>query len=271
MIIFKNYLQKMLTDVNPDRVVQYALCPDKETKIHLNPLIGQTISLEFSGAIQCLACQRPLKKTFNQGYCFPCFQKLPGCDICQVKPELCHYTHNTCRDSNWGQTHCFIPHTIYLANSSGPKIGITRQYQQQTRWMDQGASQALVLCTVQDRLSAGLIEVAIARHISDKTAWQKLLKGPPPATDLIALAETLAGHIPETILFQRPPTHQIFEFLYPVTSYPEKIKSLNLDNTPHLQGRLQGIKGQYLILDTGVINIRKFGGYQVTIETIPSP
>ena len=54
-------------------------------------------------------------------------------------------------------------------------------------------------------------------------------------------------------------------FDYPVLEYPAKIVSHNLDKNPDLEGRLMGIKGQYLILDCGVINIRKYTGYQAQL------
>ena len=56
------------------------------------------------------------------------------------------------------------------------------------------------------------------------------------------------------------------KLVYPVEQYPEKVKSHNLDKTPVIRGKLQGIKGQYLILDTGVINIRKYSGYELRIR-----
>ena len=53
---------------------------------------------------------------------------------------------------------------------------------------------------------------------------------------------------------------------FPVDSYPVKIKSFNFDKNPEVSGVLHGIKGQYLLLDIGVINIRKFTGYEVAFS-----
>ena len=56
------------------------------------------------------------------------------------------------------------------------------------------------------------------------------------------------------------------EIKYPVVQYPEKIISLNFDKTPIVEGTLLGIKGQYLILDVGVINIRRSTGYNIELS-----
>jgi hypothetical protein len=64
------------------------------------------------------------------------------------------------------------------------------------------------------------------------------------------------------------PDEQRVDIQYPVEQYPEKVKSLNLDKTPSVEGVLLGIKGQYLLLDSGVINIRKYSGYKLDVDLI---
>jgi hypothetical protein len=59
------------------------------------------------------------------------------------------------------------------------------------------------------------------------------------------------------------PDESVVNIQFPVNHYPNKLKSFNLDKHPEASGILQGIKGQYLLLDTGVINIRKFTGYEL--------
>jgi hypothetical protein len=164
------------------------------------------------------------------------------------------------------------PHIVYLANTSSCKVGITRATQIPTRWIDQGAVQALPIFQVQTRLQSGLVEVALAQYVSDKTHWQKMLRGTPEPIDLVAqrdhlldLAQAslnpLMARFPDAIM---PITGvPMVELSYPVTDYPEKIKSLNFDRTPSVTGKLLGIKGQYLLLDSGVINLRKFTGYEI--------
>lgn len=249
----------------------YQLALDDE-RIPLNDFIGKTIALRYLGEINCVYCGRKTSKSFNQGYCFPCFRKLAQCDSCIVKPETCHYDQGTCREPEWAQTHCFTDHMVYLANTSGLKVGITRVTQLPTRWIDQGAVQAIPLVRVADRKLSGLIESHLAKEMSDKTSWQAMLKDLTDPIDLLSEREKAAENVISYInkelhladiskySFQKSESVDIG---YPVLEYPTKVVSLNFDKTPLVEGRLMGIKGQYLMFDTGVINIRKFGGYKV--------
>lgn len=244
--------------------------------VDLNPFLGQKISLSFTGRINCIACGRETNKSFQQGYCYPCFQSLAECDSCLIKPELCHYHAGTCRDPAWGDQHCFQDHFVYLSKTSGIKVGITRQTNIPYRWIDQGAVQALPIYRVKDRLTSGQVEMIFKQHVPDKTAWQRMLKGEIADVDLIKERDRLYDECEQEInqlknklgenAIEKLSKHEIIDIEYPVSEYPQKVKSLNLDKTPMVAGVLQGIKGQYLILDTGVLNIRKFSGYLVTFE-----
>lgn len=266
-------LRKMLTELQAP--VKYQL-PLGEQLIELNPFIGKKIKLSYTGNIACVHCQRAINKSFNQGFCYPCFISLAQCDMCIMKPEACHYAAGTCREPSWGEAFCFQPHYVYLANSSGVKVGITRHTQVPTRWIDQGAVQALPIFKVQSRYLSGLVEVIIAEHISDKTSWQKMLKNGQDDVDLIAKRDELVMLVQERLkALKKQFGEQAIEFLlaqqvidihYPVDQYPSKIKSFNFDKNPVVEGVLHGIKGQYLLLDTGVINIRKFTGYEVAFS-----
>ena len=251
--------------------VRYHL-PVGEERVSLNPLIGGPIRLHFTGDIHCIACGRKTKKSFSQGYCFPCTQRLAECDLCIVRPEKCHYDQGTCREPDWGRDHCLQPHYVYLANSSGLKVGITRGTQIPTRWIDQGATQGLPIFKVATRYQAGLIETALKAHVSDRTDWRRMLKGAAEPVDvaaererLLAAAEADLAPVRERFgdAIEAVDTEPVTELAYPVDQYPEKVKSLNLDKTPTLEDTLRGIKGQYWILDSGVINIRKYAGYHV--------
>ena len=254
-------------DSNP---VAYTL-PIGEEQIPLNPLLGKTIRLTFTGDIHCVVCGRKTNKSFNQGYCYPCFRDLAQCDLCIVKPELCHYDQGTCREPEWGEAHCMQPHYVYVANSSGLKVGITRGNQIPTRWMDQGAVQALPVFRVQSRYQAGLLEVMFKQHISDRTDWRRMLKGDPEPADLSAKSAELRSICSDELDKQQAVAGEagislleeeaVRSFTYPVLEYPTKVKALNFDKTQEIAGTLLGIKGQYLIFDTGVLNVRKFGGY----------
>jgi len=254
--------------------VEYGL-PIGNLVVPLNPLIGKYVSLQYSGLINCVSCGRKTNKSFAQGHCFPCMRSLPECDTCILRPETCHFAAGTCRDEQWGQAHCMQDHIVYLANSSAAKVGITRGTQVPTRWIDQGASQALPIFRVSTRLLSGKLEHILRQQVSDRTDWRKMLKGEPEKIDLRALRDQLleALKAPVAALLTEevdgtiePLTADLVDIAYPVQEYPEKVSSLNFDKTPEIHGRLLGIKGQYLILDKGVLNIRKFGGYNIKLS-----
>lgn len=267
------HIRKMITTL--DSPVQYKLPLDDE-RVNMNALIGQHIKLTYRGEIHCVACGRKTNKSFNQGYCYPCFKKLAQCDSCIIKPELCYYTEGTCREPEWGEQYCLQDHFVYLANSSGIKVGITRGTQIPTRWIDQGASSAIPVFRVKNRLLSGRIEVIMKQHISDRTDWRKMLKGVPDEVDLgrkrdelFEVCEKEINNVidevgADAITALHSETATKIEF--PVSAYPEKVSSFNFDKTPEVTGLLNGIKGQYLILDSGVLNMRKFGGYRVQLQ-----
>ncbi|NRA67959.1 MAG: DUF2797 domain-containing protein [Pseudobacteriovorax sp.] len=245
--------------------VQYFLDTDKS--ILLNEFLGAKLSFSFTGKINCIACDRSIKKTFNQGHCFPCFQSLASCDSCIVKPETCHFHKGTCREPDWGQEHCFQDHTIYLANSSGLKVGITRGINPNTRWIDQGATAGIIVGTVKDRLTAGKVEVSLKKQFADKTNWRKMLSSDPEEVDLVGERKKLLEDLPDLVSKHlEPSASKVQKIKFPILQYPEKVKSHNFDKTPEVSGVLHGIKGQYVILDSGVLNLRKFSGYQVAFD-----
>ena len=269
---FTGHLDKMRVQAGDP--VSYRL-PLNELEVPLNELLGRRVALSFLGKINCTACGRKVRKTYSDGHCWPCTQSLASCDMCILKPETCHYDQGTCREPAWGEANCMTPHYVYLANSSGLKVGITRHVNIPTRWIDQGAHQALPIMTVQTRLQSGIMETIFKEHVSDRTDWRKMLRGDVKDMDLPARRDELIDLCMDEIAdFQErfgPDSVQIIEdvapqtFTYPVQQWPVKVKSLNLDKTPEINGVLQGIKGQYLIFDCGVINIRKFTAYEVTL------
>ncbi|MDA8786922.1 DUF2797 domain-containing protein [Porticoccaceae bacterium] len=267
---FTGHLAKM--EVTLGDTVSYQL-PLDDHRVPLNEAIGESIAIEHIGDIHCIHCGRRSKKSFSQGYCYPCFTKLPQCDTCIMSPERCHFHHGTCRDPAWGEKYCFTDHFVYLANSSGVKVGITRGTQLPTRWIDQGATQGLPIFRVQTRYQAGLIEDCIREFVADKTSWQKMLKGNAESVDLAAIRDDLLAKAESGLelleqefglqALQRLYNETTTEINFPVHEFPEKVKSFNLDKQPLVEGVLKGIKGQYLILDAGVINIRKYTAYNV--------
>ena len=257
-----------------DAPVQYAFRLD-EQELPVNPLIGKTLRLEYLGAIHCTHCGRKTKTSFSQGYCYPCMQKLAQCDICIMSPERCHYDAGTCREPSWGEQFCMTDHVVYLANSSGIKVGITRATQVPTRWLDQGATQALPILRVATRQQSGFVEDLLRSQVADKTNWRALLKGDAAPVDLAAVRDQLFDSCAEGLLalqqrfglqaIQALDDQPVVEIAFPIEAYPAKISSFNLDKNPIAEGTLIGIKGQYLMFDTGVINIRKYTGYQLAV------
>ena len=260
---YKGVVKKLVAEHTSP--INYQL-PIGEHLIPLNQLLNKKIKIEFLNEIHCLNCGRLTKKSFHQGYCYPCFTVLAKCDRCQTNPEICHYHQGSCREPDWGKEHCFINHTIYLANSSGLKIGITRTYQQITRWIDQGAFQAIAIGEVNSRLDSGEVEMAIKKHLPDKTNWRNMLKGSPNVIDMEKEKEKTLKYWPGGVKLMPPINPKTHSFEYPVLKYPDKVISHDLNKENKLEGLLLGIKGQYLILDKVVINLRKHSGYLFCFE-----
>jgi hypothetical protein len=267
-------LKKMSTEVRDGQVYYYLDLGGE--RVTVNELLSKKISLHIDGTIHCTHCGKVTKKSFSQGFCFNCFRKLAACDVCIMSPEKCHFHLGTCREPEWAEQYCMQSHYVYLANSSALKVGITRGDQLPTRWIDQGATQARALFRVQNRRMSGLVETLFKSEVADKTNWRNMLKGISLEMNLEFEQERLIGQLYEgldslqrefglqsiTDLSDENETH---EFIYPVLEYPTKVTSINAEKTPRIEGTLMGIKGQYWILDTGVINIRKYTGYQATL------
>ena len=251
-------------------MAHYKLSFDNQ-QVDMSSLVGQHIELTFNKTIQCAnpECKRITPKSYSQGYCFPCARSLARCDLCIMRPETCHYHLGTCREPEWGLSNCFTPHIVYLANSSGIKVGITRKTNTPSRWIDQGAISALPILEVKTRLESGLIEKALKSFITDKTNWRIMLKNETEPADLVATKTSLLGEVSSLVdeLDAKTLPDDVVNIDYPVLKYPTKIISLNFDKTTAISGVLNGIKGQYLLLEGGVLNVRKFSSYHLTLST----
>ncbi len=252
----------------PGKVIQYFL-PLGEQKVKMNELIGTVITMEYLGHIHCIKCGRETRKSFAQGYCYPCFTTAPETEECVLRPELCRAHEGVARDMEYAKRHCLTEQVVYLSLTSGIKVGVTRNTQIPTRWIDQGAIRAVEFARTPNRYSAGLLEVAMKDHIADKTNWRKMLSGSDPGDlDLVMEKQRLSALVPPELAPYITKDNRLVELEYPVIQYPEKIKSLNFDKDPVVSGVLTGIKGQYLMLDQNrVINVRKFGGYLIRLQT----
>ncbi len=243
----------------------------------LNDLLGRSLEIRFTGQIACTACGRAVKKTFGEGFCFPCSQSRADADLCMVKPELCHHGNAAapCRDEAFAQAQCFRPHVLYASLTSGPKIGITRLVNVPTRWFDQGAVRAVPLAQLPDRRAVGLIEHELAGRHADRTHWMAMLKQAEPqntddSADFDGFVAAILAELATLGVEPLPAAGRAMRhFRYPVLRHPTKVVSFNLDREPVAAGILDGIKGQYLIFDQGVINARKYAGYRIAVSEQP--
>ena len=252
-------------------VAKYTLMLDG-TSIDMNAKIGKIIKLSFDATSNCIACGRLTKKSFGQGFCYPCFRNSPEASECIIRPELCRAHEGEARDMEWAEKYCLVEQIVYLARSSAVKVGITRASQMPTRWIDQGATDAIVFARVPNRYTAGLVEVAMKEHLTDRTNWQRMLKNEVIEADLVATKASLTGTLSPDLQQFIDTDDTVCSINYPVERYPEKVKSVGFDKQAEIEGCLAGIKGQYLIFDDNrVLNIRKHNGYRVTVSLSGSP
>ena len=264
MPTFEGNLLKMKTEL-ADKV-QYSL-PIGDELISMNTLLGQSVSFNYLNEINCISCGVVTQKSFGQGYCYKCFISVPETSECILRPELCEAHLGKSRDMTWSESHCLTDHYVYLAVSSGLKVGVTRASQIPTRWIDQGAWKAIKLAMTPNRNLAGQIEVELKNYFSDKTSWQKMLKNDiDESIDLEEAKQNAWEYLDPELQEYIIDDDDITEIEYPVLNYPVKIKSLNFDKVTTIKGILTGIKGQYLIFDDqNVVNIRRHTGYKVQL------
>jgi hypothetical protein len=263
-MLYEGTLTKMETENgNP---IQYFLI-FKNDFINMNQLIGKTIKLSFVG-YECLNCGR--NSVFRYGFCQNCFYEIPQAADWVIRPELSMaHLGKEDRDLEYEKKVQLQPHIVYLANSSNVKVGVTRKSQVPTRWIDQGAHEAIEIVEVPNRYLAGITEVALKEHIGDKTNWRTMLKNEVKDEDLVAWRERLKEFIPEEAknYFIESNTETSLDF--PVEKYPLKLKSLNMEKAREYIGKLSGIKGQYLIFeDDTVFNVRSNEGTVIGIDLI---
>lgn len=246
--------------------VQYAL-PIGDEFQNMNEQIGKNVDLSYQREIHCIYCGQKTKTSFAQGYCYPCFISLPQTDACIIRPELCEAHNGVSRDMEWSEKNCLQDHFVYLAISSGLKVGVTKSSNLPTRWIDQGAWKAIRVAKTPNRYIAGIIEVELKKNFKDRTNWREMLKNEIDRdVDLQEAKKQAIDFLPDSMKDYIIMDNEEVEINYPVQVYPEKVKSINLDKNPDFRGRLVGIKGQYLIFEGGhVINIRKYAGYLIKL------
>jgi hypothetical protein len=262
---YRGVLKKMKTENNEE--VDYFL-EFEDDIIHINQLLDKEIAIYFV-EYQCLNCGKN-KKIFRQGFCYDCFQEIPSAGDWIMRPELSKaHLGEEDRDLDYEKKVQLKPHIVYLANSSNVKVGVTRKSQIPTRWIDQGAHKAIVILETPNRYLAGITEVALKKHVADKTNWRTMLKNEIEDKNLVEERNKLEEFIPDETkeFFIKDAQELIINF--PVLRYPEKLKSLNLEKTNTYKGKLKGIKGQYLIFENDVVfNIRNNEGCVIDFEIL---
>ena len=262
---FEGVLTKMITENGSP--IQYYLKTEANF-INVNQLLDKTITIKFL-RYQCLECGLD-KPIYRMGYCRECFFEAPQVADWVVHPELskAHLDQEE-RDLEFEKRVQLQPHVVYLANSSSVKVGVTRKSQVPTRWIDQGAHEAIEIVEVPNRYLAGITEVALKDHVSDKTNWRTMLKNDIKDEDLVEWRNKLKQYIPDETKEYYIANNSETNLEFPVLHYPEKPKSLNLSKTPEYTGKLKGIKAQYFIFeDDTVFNIRGNEGYVVGISVL---
>mgnify|MGYP006286836559 CR=1 FL=1 len=263
-------IRKMIPQL--DNPVQYTL-PLKDIledheQVDMNPLVGQEIKITFENAIHCVVTGKKIKKTYGEGMSYPAFKTAPQAVESIIRPELSRaHLGEALRDWEWEKKHDLQPHYVYLALTNAVKVGVTRQSHLPSRWMDQGAWKSIILAETPYRQLAGLIEIELKKHVTDKTNWRRMLKDERMDVDLAQKKDELAALLPEEYRQYFYADNKITEIEYPVLQYPEKVKSMKLDKVPEIQKKLVGIRGQYLIFeDETVMNVRNHAGYRISVE-----
>lgn len=232
--------------------------------------VSTEFTLRFTGVLTCVSCGRQVKKFYGQGLCYPCFASAPEASPCIIRPELCRAHEGAGRDVQWELDHHMQEHVVYLAYTGQVKVGVTRATQVPVRWIDQGATLAVPIARVPYRQLAGAVEVDLKRHFSDRTDWRRmLLLGDAAGGEHELLeARNRAVEVLDPALQQYVlPPQPLVRLAYPLRNVPPKLVSVQLAKLPEVTGRLQGIKGQYLVWADGrVLNVRNHVGYQVVVE-----
>lgn len=260
---YEGVLTKMQTEIGSP--IQYYLIFENDF-LNVNQLLDKKVSITFIG-YQCLNCSSS-KKIYRQGFCYDCFYEIPQAADWIMRPELSTaHLDKEDRDLAYEKKVQMQPHIVYLANSSNVKVGVTRKTQVPTRWIDQGAHEAIEIVEVPNRYLAGITEVALKNHVGDKTNWRTMLKNEIQDEDLKEWRQKLKQYIPEEAQEYFIENNTETHLQFPVLKYPLKVKSLNLTKTPNFEGILKGIKGQYLIFeDDTVFNVRGSEGFLVNLK-----
>jgi Protein of unknown function (DUF2797) len=249
-----------------NNVIHYQINMDNNEVVKVNNLIGKNISIIFLNKISCINCNKVTKKSWGEGLCYNCYMTSSAAAPCILRPELCEAHIGKGRDIDWENNHHNQPHVVYLALTNQIKVGVTRETQIPTRWIDQGAWQAVVFAIVPYRQLAGKIEVELKQFLSDKTDWRKMLTNQTGNQNILAVKTQMGNFLSQEFCQYISNDESIFELKYPVEKYPESVTSSSLDKTEKIEGILTGVRGQYFYINgSTVFNVRSHSGYHVEL------
>jgi hypothetical protein len=266
MYSFHGPLKKMQSERLIDGRVRYTLELGNDL-LFLNPLIGRSFVMDYSSQIECF-CGKTVDRVYRQNFCYDCFFSKPQAGEAILRPELSKaHLGEEDRDLEWEKDYQLRPHVVYLANSGGLKVGVTREEQIPTRWIDQGASAAIVLAETPNRYLAGVIEVSLKEHLSDKTHVKRMLNSHEEEVDLKTEKERVKTLLPDEFQEYLSARNDIYNLHFPQAEDFTHKQSLQLEKQAKIEAKLMGIRGQYWLLDNGrAINIRSHEGRIISLE-----
>ena len=236
-------------------------------EIFMNDLIGSRVTIEYQYVINCISCGDVTRRSYMNGHCYKCYTTLPECDEGVFNPEKDLSHLGISRDMEWSKQYSLIDHYVYLAFTGDLKVGVTRYNQIPTRWIDQGAVAAIKFAKTPNRNLAGQIEVEMKKHIADKTNWKAMLSVSKSNLDLVERKKYFLPMLTEDLKQYASYDDSVTEIVYPYDYKLANIKAISLDNFDKISGILVGIKGQYLIFDSGMaLNVRSHSGYRIKIS-----
>lgn len=269
---FTGNIRKMKSILDSNGLVNYSLPLydnlNQKEAVGLNELVNKEVNFRFNHQINCVVTGDSIKKVFGEGMSYKAFMNSPMASPSIIRPELSQIHEGIAlRDEAWERANHLQPHYVYLSKTAGVKVGVTRTTQIPTRWIDQGATEGIVLAEVPYRQLAGLIEVELKQHMSDKTNWRNMLKNMPCEENMVEKKEAALELLPEEYHEFIFDDDSITTIEYPVLKYPSKVTSLKFEKLPEFTKTLIGIKGQYLLFsDDTVINMRSHAGFQITLS-----
>ena len=261
--MFSGVLKKMVSI--HDNPVRYIMDFDDDL-VFLNQIIGKKIKIHKTGYC-CLSCYENLQ-IFANVFCKKCFFESPMAGDWVMKPELSKaHLEIEDRDISYEKKVQLQNHIVYLSKTSGIKVGVTRSNSMTTRWIDQGAIEAVVLIEVPNRYLAGLAEVKLKEKFSDKTNWRRMLTSNIEEEDITNNKKMALDSLGSEFEEFFKTDSEVLKFNYQIDKSIDSVKSISLKKSDDIEGILVGVKGQYLIFDdSSVFNVRSNEGYVVDIS-----